>query len=315
MRQKVQLNYDELRTVVKKFRDEGEDVVQMRATMRDRVHDLHKDWVGEGADKFFREMENDLLPALARLSSALFYAQDVLHKIIKTIQTFDQDTAGYFKIDFAKLHRINLGAFLAGAGIGAGIGSMAGGSSSGGLSGAVGAGVGGPLGAGLSDAGSGDSSGGTGEPIPNSQAGSGQTGGVDQTPGTGNEQVLGTQTAGASVGAGGGGGGGGSSSQGLQGNQQGMGVGGGTRGGGGVGGGSIGGGSNVPDHIYEGSSGAGAGDSSAQTSQAAGAGGGGEQGSAGGEGTVAAGAAGVAGSAAIGGAGKALKGRLRKKKR
>ena len=142
MGRKVQLNYDELRTVVGKFRNEGEDIVQMHSTMRDRVHDLHKDWVGEGADKFINEMENDLLPALSRLASALFYAQDVLHKIIKTIQAFDEDTAGYFKVDFDQVNPINLGAFLAGAGLGAGIGSMAGGSLSGGLSGAE-SGVGG----------------------------------------------------------------------------------------------------------------------------------------------------------------------------
>ena len=105
MGSKVQLNYDELRLIVKKFRDEGEDIVQLRSSMRDRVHDLHKDWVGEGADKFFSEMENDLLPALLRLSGALFYAQDVLHKILQTIQSFDEDTAGYFKFDFAQLIR------------------------------------------------------------------------------------------------------------------------------------------------------------------------------------------------------------------
>lgn len=292
MGRKVQLNYDELRTVVKKFRNEGEDIVQMHSTMRDRVHNLHKDWVGEGADKFISEMENDLLPALSRLASALFYAQDVLHKIIKTIQTFDEDTAGYFKVDFDQVNPINLGAFLAGAGVGAGIGSMVGGSLSGGLSGA-GSGVGGALGGGLSGVGSGDSISGTGEPFPDSQAVAGQTGGV---------------------GAGGGGGGGGSSSQGLQGNLQGMGGGVGAQVGGGAGGGSMGGGSKTPDHIYDGSSGVGAGGSSAQTSQEAGSGGGGAQGSAGG-GTVAAGAAGVAGSAAIGGAAKSIKGRVRKKKK
>ena len=69
MGRKVQLNYDELRTFVKKFRDEGEDIVQMHSKMRDRVHDLHKDWVGESADKFFNEMENDVLPALVTSQS------------------------------------------------------------------------------------------------------------------------------------------------------------------------------------------------------------------------------------------------------
>ncbi len=47
MGSKVQLNYDELRTDVKKFRNEGEDIVNLNSCLRDRVHDLHKDWVGE----------------------------------------------------------------------------------------------------------------------------------------------------------------------------------------------------------------------------------------------------------------------------
>ncbi|MGZ6346923.1 MAG: WXG100 family type VII secretion target, partial [Anaerolineales bacterium] len=242
MGRKVQLNYDELRTVVKKFRNEGEDIIQLHSTMRDRVHDLHKDWVGEGADKFFKEMENDLLPALTRLSSALFYAQDVLHKIIQIIQTFDEDTAGYFKLDFAQLHPINLGAFLAGAGLGVGIGSMTGGSLSGGL-----AAGGGPA----------DSIGGTGQPSPNSQTGSDQTGFVDQTsgpdgqsPGAGAGSTSGGQTAGVSFGAGGGGSG--SFDQGPQGNLQGTTGGAGAQVGGGSGGGSMGSGSAAADHIYEG---------------------------------------------------------------
>ena len=305
MGSKVQLNYDELRAAVKKFRNEGEDIVHMHSSIRNRVHDLHKDWVGEGADKFFNEMENDLLPALTRLSRALFYAQDVLHKIIQTIQAFDEDTAGYFKIDFAQVNPLNLGAFLAGAGIAGGIGGMAGGSLPGGLPGAQGSGVGVPAGEGLSGVGATDSLGGSAEPVPGSQAGSGQLGGVEHIPGAGG------QLSGSSAGAGGGGG----SSQGQQDYQQGVGGGVGSQGGGGGGGAAMGGGSLAPDHIYDGSSGAGAGGSSAQTAQAAGSGGGGSEGSTANEGAVAAGAAGVAGSAALGVAGKTIKGRLRKKKR
>ncbi len=308
MGSKVQLNYDELRTAVKKFRNEGEDVVHMHSSLRSRVHDLHKDWVGEGADKFFNEMENDLLPALTRLSRALFYAQDVLHKIIQTIQAFDEDTVGYFKIDFSQVNSLNLGAFLAGAGIAGGIGGMAGGSLPGGLPGGLpgveGSGVGVPAGEGLSGAATTDSMSGTGEPVPGSGAGSGQVGGVDQTSGAGGQ--LPGSSSGAGVG--------GSSSQGLPGDLQGMGGGVGSQGGGGGGGVALGGGSLPPDHIYDGSSGAGASGSSAQTAQAA-ASGGGSEGSTGNEGNVAAGAAGVAGSAALGVAGKTIKRRFRKKTR
>ncbi len=331
---KVLLNYDELNTEVKKFRDEGEDVVKMHATMRDRVHDLRKEWIGEAADKFFNEMENELLPALVRLAGALFLGQDVLLKIIKTIQTFDQETAGYFKGDFVQISAINLGAVLAGAGAGAGIGSMLGGSLSGGISGAQQAGVGGPAGAVLSSAGPGDSAGdtgGTGETPPNSQTSATQTTSGDQTATGGQSpkveavKTYGKQTIDAGIGAVGGGGGGSSSGQGLQGDLKGMEVGavGQVGGGGGGGAGSTGGGAKTTDHIYDGSSGgagAGAGGSSAQTSPGVVSAGGGEQGSAGEAKSAATGAAaavgaGVVGSAGIGAASKSSKGRGRSRRK
>ena len=115
----VKLNYDELRTIIHKFRDEGEDIVQLHASLRDRVRDLHKDWQGEAADDFFAEMEIVVLPAVSRLSKALFHAQDVLQKITKTIQEYDEDTKGFFQGDFTHVSPELLGMLAGGAGIGA----------------------------------------------------------------------------------------------------------------------------------------------------------------------------------------------------
>ena len=52
-----QLNYDEMTSIAKKFKDEGEDFARLHATTRQKVRDLYKEWEGEGADKFFDEME------------------------------------------------------------------------------------------------------------------------------------------------------------------------------------------------------------------------------------------------------------------
>jgi WXG100 family type VII secretion target len=109
MDQIVQLKYDELETVVKKFKDEGEDIVMLHLKTRQRVHDLYPEWVGEGADKFFEEMETILLPALARLAQALFFSQNTLHKIMKIINEADIETAGLFKHNFAQFDTSSLG--------------------------------------------------------------------------------------------------------------------------------------------------------------------------------------------------------------
>ncbi len=92
-----QLNYDEMTSIAKKFKDEGEDFVRLHSETRLRVRDLYKEWIGEAAEKFFEEMETQLLPALQRLSLALFLTQDVSNEIMKIIQGADEETAGYFK--------------------------------------------------------------------------------------------------------------------------------------------------------------------------------------------------------------------------
>ena len=92
-----QLNYDEMTSIAKKFKDEGEDIVRLHANTRQRVRDLYKEWVGEGADKFFDEMETKLLPAVQRLAHALFLSQDAANEIMKIIQSADEETVGFFR--------------------------------------------------------------------------------------------------------------------------------------------------------------------------------------------------------------------------
>ena len=92
-----QLNYDELESIAKKFKDEGEDMARLHSTTHQRVRDLHKEWIGEAAEKFFDEMETELLPAVQRLAQALFLSQDVTNDIMKIIQGADEETAGYFR--------------------------------------------------------------------------------------------------------------------------------------------------------------------------------------------------------------------------
>lgn len=93
----LQLKYDELNAIIKKFNDEGEDFTQLATATRQRLQDLRKDWMGEAADKFFAEMEQDLLPALARVSKAHFFSQEVLMKVAKIIRETDEENANFFK--------------------------------------------------------------------------------------------------------------------------------------------------------------------------------------------------------------------------
>jgi WXG100 family type VII secretion target len=312
-----QVNYDETTSMAKAFHGEGEDITQLYSATRQRVQALRKDWVGEAAEFFFEEMETELLPALQRLAGAVFFAEEILNKIVKLIHEADEETATYFTTG---LDVNNLGMFAA-AGV------------AGGLAGSV---------MNASDFGAQKfeealSSEGENQPVSGepgsesadaSQPGNepGAASGASETPPpsqpeqeAASEETVETETptaeTGSAGGGGGGGGGGGEGSQGMQGDLKGLGTGlGGQAEQAGPAGGSAGGGAqSMPDHVY----GAPAGDSSGASAPSAPAGGAAApQGqSSGGTGSVAGAAGVVGGAAAVGGAAKVLKGKKNKEGR
>jgi WXG100 family type VII secretion target len=282
MAKTVQLNYDELTTIVKKFKENGEDYTKLHSNLRQRVQDLHKDWIGEGAEKFFEEMEVELLPALERLARAFFFSQDTLQKIMRIINEKDTETAGFFKGEFDLFGNI-------GSGISAGVSS------------------------GLPDPGSsGDDFGASQfeQALPQQGAGNSEQATNDFQTSDQQDANRVSEASGSTAGTAGGGGGG-SYNQGTMGdlNHMGTGVGAQTSAGGsGPGSGSPGGGQPMPDHIYEAGSNAQEGSGGMNTS---GSGNPGEadQDSSRGESAAAAGIAGVAGSAAAGVTAKIRRGR------
>jgi len=282
-----QINYEETSLFAKNTHSEGDDLVQLHSQTRQRMQALRADWAGDAAEAFFEEMESELLPALQRVSNALFLSEEILNKIMKIIHAADEDTAGYFKDgsqdDF-----------------GAGLFGLAGGALGGVLGGAVAGGedfgaskfgealsAEGGLPAGTEPGGPSDT---PGETPPSTQiemeAVTTESSDLETPPAA-------TETPAAESG-GGGGGGGGESSQGMQGDLKGLGT--------GVGGAAqqmgaaSGGPTEMPDHVYEGSSGGSPGTGTPQAGPAGGSGGIEEQSSGGVAGVV--GAAGLLGAAA-----------------
>ncbi|PKN92848.1 MAG: hypothetical protein CVU44_12515 [Chloroflexi bacterium HGW-Chloroflexi-6] len=116
----LQVNYDELSQIAELFRDDGDDLAQVYSRLRKEMQALQHDWVGEAADTFFAEMEEVLLPALQRTYEAMYLTNDVTRKIMKLIHEADEETGGYFKVDFGA----DFGAGLfaqAGQGLGTGL--------------------------------------------------------------------------------------------------------------------------------------------------------------------------------------------------
>ncbi|MBS4059871.1 MAG: hypothetical protein KG029_05690 [Bacteroidetes bacterium] len=95
----LQLNYDDLMRIARSFRNEGEVLLQDYFLLRQRLHALRQDWIGDSADLFYKEMEEIVLPAHKRAGESLFLADETLWKMMQIVYLADEEVSQLFVAD------------------------------------------------------------------------------------------------------------------------------------------------------------------------------------------------------------------------
>jgi WXG100 family type VII secretion target len=91
------VNYDEMGAIVKSFRSEQAEIEALLKQTKSKVESLHNNqWIGQGSEKFFSEMEGQVLPAVQKLARALGYAGDTAQKIHEVIHRHDEECKPMF---------------------------------------------------------------------------------------------------------------------------------------------------------------------------------------------------------------------------
>ena len=97
MADSIQVNYDDMQNIIKGMQSEQAEIGQLLKQTKSKVESLHNNqWMGQGADKFFNEMEQTVLPAMGRLEQALGQGANVAQQILKTIHDADEGTKSFF---------------------------------------------------------------------------------------------------------------------------------------------------------------------------------------------------------------------------
>lgn len=92
-----QLNYDEMQAIINQLQTEEDDVKSLFNQTKSKVESLHgSQWMGEAADKFFAEMEGEVLPKTAKMLYALNVAGQVAKQIVNIIHQADEETKSFF---------------------------------------------------------------------------------------------------------------------------------------------------------------------------------------------------------------------------
>jgi WXG100 family type VII secretion target len=186
-------HYQNLNQIAQTFKQQGEAVQQMQQNLQSKMDTLRGgDWRGDSANKFYKEMDGKLLPAVQKLGKALDEAAQVTTKISKLVKQTEDDSAKIFVLVAAPSPTnpspgSTAGAIIggiagavAGAAVGGVVGAVAGGVAGAAAGSAIGSSVGG------SSSGTGGTSGGSSAPASGGSSGGGGTtgGGGSATPPT-----------------------------------------------------------------------------------------------------------------------------------
>ncbi len=92
-----QVNYDDMQAFIKQLQSEEEELKTLFNQTKSKVETLHGNmWVGLAADRFFSEMEGQVLPHTAKLISAVNTAGNVAKQITQIVHQADEETKGFF---------------------------------------------------------------------------------------------------------------------------------------------------------------------------------------------------------------------------
>ncbi|NUM45025.1 MAG: WXG100 family type VII secretion target [Anaerolineales bacterium] len=98
MTEKIEANYDELERLSSVFMQECDRVQDMLNTVKNAMGNLQiGGWMGRGADAFYAEMNDEIVPATIRLQEALEEGSRITDQIIVTMQQAEEEAGNQFK--------------------------------------------------------------------------------------------------------------------------------------------------------------------------------------------------------------------------
>jgi WXG100 family type VII secretion target len=91
----VRSDYDQLKNSSQSFKSQAEAINSMNQNVRSAMDTLESgDWIGEGARKFFAEMNDNVLPTLRRLHAALDKSAQVTAEVSQVMKEAEGQASG-----------------------------------------------------------------------------------------------------------------------------------------------------------------------------------------------------------------------------
>lgn len=98
MADEIRANYEQLGTVASRLANQSQAIQTMIQKVKGSMSKLQNGgWIGQGADAFFNEMTNVVLPASQRLQNVLQEASQVTKTIGETMKQAEEEACAPFR--------------------------------------------------------------------------------------------------------------------------------------------------------------------------------------------------------------------------
>jgi WXG100 family type VII secretion target len=94
----IRVDYEKLDDFARLFGSTADEIEGLHTSLTQEVEDLYENgWRGEGSNKFYAELDGEVLPAVRRLHEALSEAQTVLQKAVNIYREAEQEASRLFE--------------------------------------------------------------------------------------------------------------------------------------------------------------------------------------------------------------------------
>lgn len=93
----IRIEYDQMQQVTTRFANQAQAIAEMLQQVRSSMQNLQNGgWIGRGANAFFTEMEEKVLPATERLQQRLMDGSRVSQTVTVTIRQAEEEAGALF---------------------------------------------------------------------------------------------------------------------------------------------------------------------------------------------------------------------------
>lgn len=94
----IRCHYDEMTQISQVFKQQEDAIKQVNRRLKSQKGTLEGgEWIGKGATKFYREMNDEIMPSMTRLEKAMGQAAQVTRNIHQIMHSAEDEASGILK--------------------------------------------------------------------------------------------------------------------------------------------------------------------------------------------------------------------------